>query len=380
MPSLAPTPSLGGLQRTRSIPAQGELSALVAAFESARGHGPADLAAFLPPAGNPLRLTVLIEFIRIDLEAGWSAGRPTPLADYARRFPEAFRNPDARGELAFEEYRQRVQAGQDPDPSEYARQLGVNVAEWPTPAQMRTATVAAKAEEPRTQALGESDADRFAAVAREYHAFRQQADGNAQWDRNAGDRDGPTRLFRELHEVSPEAALRLAEAAAKMPSAGSEFAGFRLVSELGRGAFGRVFLAEQKELAGRPVALKVSVDVQAEARALAQLLHTNVVPIYSIHRVGPFQAVCMPFCGRTTLSDVLRRYRGETVPDSGKHPGDAPFVVGHSAKRGQRRGRVAGRAEARPFARDSRFARADELCQRGALDRRATGGRPGSCP
>ena len=82
-----------------------------------------------------------------------------------------------------------------------------------------------------------------------------------------------------------------------MPKAGDEFVGFRLVRELGRGAFGRVFLATQSELAGRPVALKVSADLTGESRTLAQLQHTNIVPVYSVHRDGLLQAVCMPYFG-----------------------------------------------------------------------------------
>ena len=78
---------------------------------------------------------------------------------------------------------------------------------------------------------------------------------------------------------------------------GGTFLGFRLESELGRGAFGRVYLARQGDLANRPVALKISADVIGETHALAQLQHTNIVPIYSVHRSGPLQAVCMPYLG-----------------------------------------------------------------------------------
>jgi serine/threonine protein kinase/Flp pilus assembly protein TadD len=129
---------------------------------------------------------------------------------------------------------------------------------------------------------------------------------------------GPSDLLRQLHQQDPAVALQLAAAAARMPNAGEEFAGFRLLRELGRGAFGRVFLAEQTDLADRPVVLKVTLDARTEVRALARLLHTNIVPVYSVHRAGLFQAVCMPFCGTTTLADAIRRFRGETLPDSGK--------------------------------------------------------------
>src|SRR5262249_22484489 len=89
--------------------------------------------------------------------------------------------------------------------------------------------------------------------------------------------------------------------------------------ELGRGAFGRVFLAQQDDLAGRHVALKISTDLAGESQTLAQLQHTNIVPIYSIHRSGPFQAVCMPYFGSTTLEDVLNDLETRpALPESGK--------------------------------------------------------------
>src|SRR5437870_223846 len=89
------------------------------------------------------------------------------------------------------------------------------------------------------------------------------------------------------------------ETADPFPPPGATFLGFQLVEELGRGAFGRVYLAHQGELGGRAVALKVARDIFGESQKLAQLQHSNIVPIYSYHRVGPLQAVCMPYFGRT---------------------------------------------------------------------------------
>ena len=103
------------------------------------------------------------------------------------------------------------------------------------------------------------------------------------------------------------------------PQVGSEFVGFRLIGELGRGTFGRVYLGRQGELAGRLVALKVSTEVLAESQKLARLQHSHIVPIHSLHREGPLQAVCMPFFGSTTLADVLRDLgRLDGFPASGK--------------------------------------------------------------
>ncbi|HSQ56490.1 MAG TPA: serine/threonine-protein kinase [Gemmata sp.] len=95
--------------------------------------------------------------------------------------------------------------------------------------------------------------------------------------------------------------------------------GFQLLRELGRGAFGRVFLAKQGPLSGRLVALKVAYDIAGESRTLAQLQHTNIVPIYSFHRTENLQAVCMPYFGGTTLAHVLQHLSDRpTLPSSGR--------------------------------------------------------------
>jgi serine/threonine protein kinase len=94
--------------------------------------------------------------------------------------------------------------------------------------------------------------------------------------------------------------------------------GFQLIAELGQGSFGRVYLAKQGELAGRLVVLKISEDLTAESHSLAQLQHTNIVPVYSVHRSGAVQAVCMPYFGPTTLADVLEELKSRSsLPLSG---------------------------------------------------------------
>jgi hypothetical protein len=86
-----------------------------------------------------------------------------------------------------------------------------------------------------------------------------------------------------------------------LPEVGQKFLGFKLIRELGRGAFARVFLAHQCDLADRLVVLKVSADTARESLLLAQLQHANIVPIHSAHRAGRLQALCMPFLGSDTL-------------------------------------------------------------------------------
>src|SRR5262249_39680302 len=112
---------------------------------------------------------------------------------------------------------------------------------------------------------------------------------------------------------------RLQRAAESMPRPRDMFARFQLLRELGSGAFGRVFLAKQPDLAHRPVALKVSAPFLEEWETLAQLQHTNIVPIYSVHQEGDLQAICMPYFGATTLQDIIAElYRSGCIPQAGK--------------------------------------------------------------
>jgi serine/threonine protein kinase/tetratricopeptide (TPR) repeat protein len=95
--------------------------------------------------------------------------------------------------------------------------------------------------------------------------------------------------------------------AAIFPEAGQTIGGFSLVEELGRGAFARVFLARERQLADRPVALKVTRRGSREPQTLARLQHTHIVPVYS-HRIDAatgLHLLCMPYFGRVTLARIL---------------------------------------------------------------------------
>ncbi len=96
------------------------------------------------------------------------------------------------------------------------------------------------------------------------------------------------------------------------PKPGDEFYGFELVDELGRGAFGRVFLAREHRLANRMVVLKVTLKANNEQFRLARLQHTNIVPIQNAFRKGPYHVVQMPYFGRQTLADVIDHVRADT--------------------------------------------------------------------
>jgi serine/threonine protein kinase/Tfp pilus assembly protein PilF len=117
---------------------------------------------------------------------------------------------------------------------------------------------------------------------------------------------GPLRLLLECHRL-----LEPPRQAARFPEAGEALGEFRLVAELGRGAQGRVFLARQPALAGRPVVLKLTPRTGREHLALARLQHTHVVPLLSAHEDAErgLRVLCMPYFGGATLGRILERLR-----------------------------------------------------------------------
>ena len=107
-----------------------------------------------------------------------------------------------------------------------------------------------------------------------------------------------------------------------LPEAGQTIVGFRLVEELGRGAFARVYLAEEQHLADRPVALKVMRTGSREPQTLARLQHTHIVPVYS-YRTDPatgLHLLCMPYLGRITLLQVLDHPGIRSARSGGRSP------------------------------------------------------------
>ena len=91
------------------------------------------------------------------------------------------------------------------------------------------------------------------------------------------------------------------------PVTGESYLGYSLTGELGRGTFARVYLASEASLGGRLVALKVSPGGGDEAEIIGKLQHPGIVPVYSVKEdpANGLTAICMPYLGRTTLADVL---------------------------------------------------------------------------
>jgi len=97
-----------------------------------------------------------------------------------------------------------------------------------------------------------------------------------------------------------------------VPRPGDELAGFRIVLELGRGAFAHVYLAEEVNLGRRLVAIKVSRPDGDEPQILARLQHTHIVPVHSVcdDPASGLRVLCMPFFGGANLAQVLEAAGG----------------------------------------------------------------------
>jgi eukaryotic-like serine/threonine-protein kinase len=90
------------------------------------------------------------------------------------------------------------------------------------------------------------------------------------------------------------------------PAPGARVGDFSLLRQLGKGAFGRVFLAVE-EPTERHVVVKVSKQKCEEAKVLGRLGHRNVVAVLSApHDVATgLYLVVMPYLGSATLEDLL---------------------------------------------------------------------------
>ncbi|MGL4464157.1 MAG: serine/threonine-protein kinase, partial [Planctomycetia bacterium] len=248
------------LSAERTTPAWVQVNRIVEAYESERCNDPAvDFRRFLPEKEAGWYVESLVELVRVDMEYAWR-GRPRRAVraeEYFVEFPELGSDEDLRRLIQEEEERQRQS-------SSVLRRLNESTA-W-------------------------ADGERQVGSERRRGSFSATEGCDEPTDEHRSDGEPPA----VLREPDP------------LPKAGVSYAGFHLLRELGRGTFSRVFLARQGDLADRPVVLKVAAGSLCESQTLAVLQHTNIVPIYSVHRVGSLEAICMPFFGANTLRDLAR--------------------------------------------------------------------------
>jgi len=126
---------------------------------------------------------------------------------------------------------------------------------------------------------------------------------------------------------------------AELPLVGEEFAGYRLVSVLGRGGMSIVFRAENPRL-GNVIALKVLDPALAnddifrtrfleESRIAASMNHPNVIPIHDMGSSDGLLYIAMRCVTGTDLRQMLKK-RGRLQPDTAvfllAQSGDADLV------------------------------------------------------
>src|SRR5271166_382561 len=223
---------------------------------------PAEFLSRLRAGGEVpgVRLAVL----RTDLSLRWDAGDRVSALWYLDRFPDL--GEDCLVALVYEEFCLLEEAGQAPETADFLA--------------------------------------RYSALA---EPLRRVLDIHCL----IGSATVPNSMSSFGSSVSLSPAASDPAARVLFPEAGQTIGGFYLVEELGRGAFARVFLARERQLADRPVALKVSRRGSREPQALARLQHTHIVPVHS-HRVDPatgLHLLCMPYFGRITLARVLTEIR-----------------------------------------------------------------------
>jgi serine/threonine protein kinase/Flp pilus assembly protein TadD len=128
-------------------------------------------------------------------------------------------------------------------------------------------------------------------------------------------------VILDCHEL-----LQPGATAPAFPAVGETLGDFRLLMELGRGAQGRVFLATQPSLAGRPVVLKLIPLIAHEHLSLARLQHTHIVPLYSVedYPARALRVLCLPYFGGLTLAALLQALRRVPMQTrTGRHILDA---------------------------------------------------------
>ena len=167
------------------------------------------------------------------------------------------------------------------------------------------------------------------AVELAYHEFRLAENDGLDPDINdylirfPDQADGIFELY-SLYKALRSNSLRLSGESLDhmdlLPEVNNEIGPYRLIADLGRGAFAKVFLAEQTNLDDRLVVVKVSTRVTEEPLLLARASHPNIVEVLTTTMVNgdAFQMIVMRFLGGTTLSALLsERRKSGSKPGSG---------------------------------------------------------------
>ena len=178
-----------------------------------------------------------------------------------------------------------------------------------------------------TETVAESGRDPFDRLAEEFAERCRKGESPSIGDYEARYPELAEKIRKYLPTVAlmeqlkrGESRVHGEESARSMPERLGEF---RVLRELGRGGMGVVYEAVQESL-GRHVALKVIHHVhltpkrlerfQREARAVAQLHHTNIVPIFGVGEHAGLPYYVMQFINGSGLDFMLKRWRRGGAP------------------------------------------------------------------
>lgn len=208
---------------------------------------PPEIADFLPAEPPGLRKLALVELVKLDMEHRWDRGERALLERYIEAFPELAQNGQVPSDLIHEEQHIRKQQEDPIEPGEYER--------------------------------------RFPAQAHELPKLLE-----------APAKHTTTLLYK---------ADRLADI-----QAGQTLDDFDLLAQLGKGAFGTVFLARQRSMQ-RLVALKITGDRGLEGQMLSQLDHPHIVRVYDQRVIAErkLRLLYMQYVAGGTLHQVADRVR-----------------------------------------------------------------------
>jgi serine/threonine-protein kinase len=246
-------------------------------------------ASQLPADLNGIGNLTLVQLVQADQERRWVAERPT-VEEYLACYPRLRENAEAVVALLFHEFRLRQRAAEQPQLKEFAGR-------FPELAEPLRAVLS----------LNDSIGDAIASAAVPAPATPTTESLPPSPSQTTGDHVGqlgpPTRW-----SAPPSTAAGASAGMVEMP-------GYTILGVLGRGGMGVVYKARQTAL-GRIVALKMILHAdhagkeerrrfQAEAEAVAQLQHPNIIQVYEVGQHDGLPSFSLEFCAGGSLADQL---------------------------------------------------------------------------
>ncbi|MCC6418876.1 MAG: protein kinase [Gemmataceae bacterium] len=307
-------------------------------FEQGWEEGALPRRANSLPEDVPLRQLALVGLVKIDLKRSWQQGRKRPLEAYLVAFP-ALGTPDTIPiDLIQAEIQARRQAGDSVSFADLTRRFPRQMEQLQRGLQhlcegSPTATAAPPPHATTATAFG-NITDTTAGLPpspspSEQPSITEVVPPTAQTVSLTNQTVipvGPARSAdesgsEELHtlrpaQAEPESETDLSEVTRKAPTSTSRY---HILKELGRGAMGTVYLAQDTHLQ-RQVAMKVPhfrpgdgpemlARFYREARSAATLDHPNICPVYDVGENGGIPYLTMAFVEGQPLTEVMARER-----------------------------------------------------------------------